>query len=216
MRMADCHPERKFVAKGLCRSCYQRMYLSRPSNKDKKNSYYMSPKWVDFRSKFYRTPAQRDKQREKRDIGKGIKDPLPPPVFKGASPELEDLRERQNDYKHRRTEYYRSAHVLRYNKWKNTPHGKAILAKVSANTRASRKLRVVKWADKKELYNIYFNKPKGMAVDHILPLRGEYVSGLHVPNNLQYLTKVENSIKSNSFDFTEDNNGWRNKLTNNS
>ena len=38
---------------------------------------------------------------------------------------------------------------------------------------------------------------KTWEVDHVLPLRGKSVSGLHVPANLQVILKSENRAKRN-------------------
>jgi hypothetical protein len=69
--------------------------------------------------------------------------------------------------------------------------------------------RLPKWADKLAIKQFYDNCPEGMYVDHILPLAGEEVTGLHTLNNFQYLPLLENSFKNRKWDGTYENESWR-------
>lgn len=51
-----------------------------------------------------------------------------------------------------------------------------------------------------QLKDFYQQCPENKEVDHVVPLQGETVSGLHVPWNLQYLTPARNRAKGNTFD----------------
>ena len=62
---------------------------------------------------------------------------------------------------------------------------------------AARRKRVPAWADRIAIQKFYRACPKGYEVDHVIPLQGENVSGLHVLENLQYLTRKDNRRKSN-------------------
>lgn len=53
------------------------------------------------------------------------------------------------------------------------------------------------WADREAIKRFYEACPVGYEVDHEIPLRGRFVSGLHVVENLQYLTSEANRRKSN-------------------
>jgi hypothetical protein len=97
---------------------------------------------------------------------------------------------------------YRQKFPEKYRKYskrwaaKNPKYGKAR----SAKYRATKKQAIPKWADLEKIAKFYNNCPEGYHVDHIVPLQGKLVCGLHVENNLQYLTAESNWKKGRTWE----------------
>lgn len=87
------------------------------------------------------------------------------------------------------------------------PEAKAAMAARVRKRQAAKLQRTPSWANE-QLIAAYYKEAKRLEeltgiefhVDHIIPLQGELVSGLHVETNLQLLPAHENIGKSNSFD----------------
>ncbi len=90
----------------------------------------------------------------------------------------------------------------RVKKWRADNPGKH--CEQSARREAAKINATPSWLTKvqiKEMRALYAEALlHGLHVDHIVPLRGRTVRGLHVPWNLQLLTPDENNRKSNRFE----------------
>lgn len=71
-----------------------------------------------------------------------------------------------------------------------------------AKRRAKKLKATPSWADITGIELFYMMCPEGYHVDHIVPLQGKNVSGLHCLANLQYLPAQENLRKYNKFNGT--------------
>ena len=101
--------------------------------------------------------------------------------------------EKREEYRDANTAYYRS-----------NPQKK----RANTRTRQAAKIdRTPAWSDAQAIQKIYqiaanLESIVGVKfhVDHIIPLQGKLVSGLHVASNLQIIRASANCIKNNAFD----------------
>lgn len=87
----------------------------------------------------------------------------------------------------------------RVKNWQQDNVGK--LNGYTAKRRAAIIDRTPIWANQKKIDFWYECVPKGFAVDHVIPLQGERISGLHIETNLQWMTPSKNSKKGNKWPY---------------
>jgi hypothetical protein len=102
--------------------------------------------------------------------------------------------------------------IIKYRKTWKAANPELVMAN-SKHRRSKHKQATPKWltqehkAQIKQFYldAMLVSKVTGVpyAVDHIVPLRGELVSGLHVPWNVAVITREENSKKSNKINLQD-------------
>lgn len=84
----------------------------------------------------------------------------------------------------------RNSELERANQGKNAAY--------AAKHRAKRLNAIPTWANLAAIEQLYMEAAaSGMHVDHVYPLQGKTVCGLHVANNLRLLTPLENLKKGN-------------------
>jgi len=120
-------------------------------------------------------------------LGRVVLVPIPPPEPK---PTAYELRKQRNADDARRKEERRALVLFHANK-----------------RRAARLHRTPPWSDLDAMRAVYaeaqmITRETGIQhhVDHVIPLQGALVSGLHVPGNLQIITGTENSRKRNRYE----------------
>ena len=116
-----------------------------------------------------------------------------------------DNPERKNEIRTKWREENREQHNAGNREWNSK--NKDVKAALSAKRRSAKLNRTPKWltADDIEhmqaLYSVaaMIQRESGVEyhIDHIIPLQGKFVSGLHVPDNLRVIPAVDNLKKSN-------------------
>jgi len=110
------------------------------------------------------------------------------------------IKAKSKAYRESNTEFLKAYHK-QYSR-----NNKGKINAICAKRHAAKMQRNAGWADNWKIEQFYIvarklTKLYGIEfhVDHVMPLQGELVSGLHVETNLQIITAKENHIKSNSF-----------------
>ena len=95
---------------------------------------------------------------------------------------------------------HRSDSIMRLKAQLKTPEGAVRKKLQNAEYKARERTQTPPWADKKAIAAIRRQaRAEGLEVDHVIPLAGQFVSGLHVAANLQLISPAANRAKGNSF-----------------
>ena len=180
------HTEKRDTRSGVCLEC-------RRENERKR--YAADPKkQIEKKQSFYKLHAEKIKQNRR------SKYCASPEKEREASKERSALWRLNNPEKLKAQKHIKQAYKQR------NPH-KVIAA--TAKRRAAKKHRTPHWLTNEDhwmieqIYDLAALRTKvtGVSwhVDHIYPIQGDFVSGLHVPGNLRVVPWFENLSKGNKF-----------------
>jgi hypothetical protein len=91
-------------------------------------------------------------------------------------------------------------------KYRQSEHGKALINNISQKRTAQKLNATVSWSDQEKIKKLFHQAQhkttqtgKAYSVDHIVPLQGKSVCGLHVEGNLRVILTNTNIKKFNQF-----------------
>ena len=126
------------------------------------------------------------------------------PLYKYCSSKCKDfVNKSKEEYKQKRCAYEKQKREQNLEVYKEKDriyylNNKHKFFANNAKRRAIVKQATPSWANLDEIKNVYLEAQYlQMHVDHIIPLRGKNVCGLHVWENLQLLSAKDNLIKGN-------------------
>jgi len=194
------------AAKKAAKAAYDREY--RAKNADKIRAAKQAWGKTDAKKSYDKRWAEENRERS-REIKR---------AWKARNPSADREYYAANAEKRRETERRRNAENPEANRaraaaWKaaNPERAKAAYRRCYNESRhlyiaraRGRRMKLEKatpaWADHKAIAAIYREAAeRGMHVDHVIPLQGKRVSGLHVHTNLQLLSPEENLRKGNRY-----------------
>jgi hypothetical protein len=114
--------------------------------------------------------------------------------------EASKARQTKANHKTRSTPSGRAKHCKAALEWAKKYPAKHAAAQMKRH--ADKLLRTPLWFEADKVAMVYAKaKEWGLAVDHVIPLRGKNVSGLHCWANLQLLHPSLNSSKGNKYEY---------------
>lgn len=196
------HIEPRATGCGGCMAC-SREHVKAHIKKKEQDPIYLEERRSRMRRKYQENADFREMMKErKRTAYHGNPEYrrryIQAETERGRRPEVKAALSAANKLRRETNPEWASIEKARKKKW--ALENKAYVNSRTARRRARLALAQPAWADPEALADVYRNCPPGMQVDHIIPLRGKNVSGLHVPENLQYLTPQENARKRHFYE----------------
>lgn len=202
-----CHNKINVVSKHKNKdkiACYQKQYYQRIKEKQKKYCSELRKKNPErFRQYCRKSRILHKEEYAKRRITAYWKNPeyYRQIVRESAKNHPDKIRERCRIWRKKNIEKVRATFRL-YMK----TH-RYMFNEINARQRLIVKQQTPKWADKEKIRQFYIlarklTKETGIPyhVDHIIPLKGKNVCGLHIETNLQVIPAIENIKKNNQYE----------------